>query len=154
MNFETITIEEADTFLEQFSDWIDLDDDVKTVHIRKASVYAQTQWVCSDVVWEDDPDTDDTETVDIPDEVKEAVAYYAYANFSGNLFGDPSVTEEPTRGHLKSTRDKVGSLSTEKSYYQSGAYSSAGTKSTLGYPDSLMRVYCVNSSTEIKLVRV
>lgn len=142
MNITVITTGESDTFLAQYVDWLVLTAPDKAAHIAKASVYAQTQWTCvDDVVWEDDPDTVDVEIVDIPDEIKEAVAYYAYADYHGNLYGDPSSTEEK-HGGLRSNMEKVGDLATEVQYFQGGTQTETGNRSVTGYANALMGVYC------------
>ena len=154
MNTTVITPEESDVFLAAYEDWLALDPTVQEAHIAKGSVYAQTQWTCADVVWEDDPDTEEVEEVDIPALVKEAVAYYAYIDFHGNLYGDPAAVADK-HGNLRATMDKVGDLQTEVEYFQGGSFSGSGTQSHTGYADALMGEYCVSSGTGTgDLVRV
>lgn len=141
MNTTVITPAESDVYLAAYQDWLDLDDATKEAHIAKGSVYAQTQWTCADVVWEDDPDTAEVEVIDIPDSVKEAVAYYAYIDFHGILYGDPTTIPDQ-HGNLRGLMDKVGDLATEVQYFQGGSLSGSGTQSHTGYPDALMGVHC------------
>lgn len=149
MNTAIITPSEADTFLAQYSIWDDLPTLDKTFYIYRASVYVQTHWVCVDeVVWE----TSDDETINIPDEIKEAVAYFAYADSQSNLFGDVT-TEDEKRGTLKALELEASDLRKRVEYYSGSSY--PGALFALGYPSSLMSVYCkkggVNST---ELVRV
>ena len=153
MNTSVINTSEADSYLVLYEDWLDLDDEKKVEYIRRASIYIQTQWTCADVVWEDDPDTVEVESVDIPDEVKEAAAYYAYADFKSVLYGSPT-DDEVFVGNLRSQKDKVGSLSAETTYFRGGSKSPSGTHKRLGYPDSLMNLHCLRNSSNILLVRV
>ena len=147
MNTTAITISDANGYLALYSDWLALSDSAKLRHIAKASAYAQTQWTCvAAVVWEGTPA--------IPDEIKEAIAYYAYADFYGKLFGSPSVDEE-RHGGLRSTMSKVGELIDEIQYFQGGAQTATGNKSSIGYPDALMRLYCeITGVGSISLIRV
>ena len=145
MNKAIITPAESDVYLAAYLDWIALDDTTKTLHIEKASVYVQTQWVCVDVDWDDD--------LTIPDNVKEATAYYAYADFQGTLYGDPGDPTQP--GQLSGKLVTAGSVTVSKSYFK-GSNSIYGSASPFGYPDTLMAVSCesatANSSTD-ELIR-
>lgn len=144
MNKEIITPTEADIYLSAYADWTDLSDPLKVIHISKGSVYAQLQWECVDVDWDD--------TINIPDNIKEAVAYYAYANFGDQLYGDPTEVSEV--GQLNKKLVKVGSVTTSKSYFR-GKDIIYGAASPFGYPDSLMRISCteVTSSNSTTLIR-
>ena len=143
MNRAVITLAEADVILAQFADWIALSNALKLSHITKASVYAQTQWTCVDVDW--------TDSLLVPADIKEAVAYYAAADMSGNLFGDVS-TLDSDKGKIKKERSKVGSLEEEFEY--SGSVPLYSTRRSLGYPDVLMETLCTKKSGEITLTRV
>lgn len=143
MNRAVITPAEADVILAQFADWIALSNSVKTGHISKASVYAQTQWTCVDVDW--------TDSLLIPADIKEAVAYYAIADMHANLFGDVSAADTD-RGKITKERSKVGSLEEEFEY--SGSVPLYATRRSLGYPDVLMGTLCTKISGEITLTRV
>jgi len=148
VNTTVITVDEADDYLAQKAAWLELSDAVKTSHIVKGSVYAQTQWTCvDDVVWEGTPD--------IPDELKEAVAYYAYADSQGVLYGDPSSPVD-RHGGLREVTSRVGELSDSVAYFQGGTQSGSGNMSVTGYADALMRTNCslVSSSSSVGLVRV
>jgi hypothetical protein len=153
MNTTVISAADSDTFLAQFTSWTALDDEVKEFYIARACVYAQTKYTCADVVWEDDPDTDDVEVVSIPDEVKEAIAYFAYADSQSNLFGNPAVVDE-TKGKLRSHKEQLGDLLEEKSWYRGGETSPSGVARSLGYPHTLMSVHCTLNSSSVTLVRV
>lgn len=147
MNTTAITVEESNTYLSMYTTWLNLNEQAKKAFIARGSVYAQTQWTCvDDVVWEGTPA--------IPDEIKEAVAYYAYADYNGKLYGDPANPEE-RRGGLRATVAKVGDLMDEVQYFQGGSQTGVGNMSSTGYADSLMRVHCEKSSAgSISLVRV
>ena len=146
MNTAVINVSESNTTLAQFSDWLALPDSSKKFHITRASVYAQTYYSCTDIVWEDDPDTVEVEAVNIPDEVKEAVAYFAYADFKGNLYGDPATADE-YYGKLRSKKEQLGDLLEETSWYRGGATSPNGVAKSLGYPHTLMSIYCTLASS-------
>jgi hypothetical protein len=143
MNRAVITPAEADVILAQFADWIALSDALKLSHITKASVYAQTQRTCVDVDW--------TDSLLVPADIKEAVAYYAAADMHGNLFGDVS-TLDSDKGKIKKERSKVGSLEEEFEY--SGSVPLYSTRRSLGYPDVLIETLCTKKSGEITLTRV
>jgi hypothetical protein len=145
MNTAVITDSEADVLLASFTDWSTLTEAQKLSFIRRASIFAQVAWTCSSVVWEGDDE-------DIPDEVKEAVAYYAYADFKSNLFGDITSTGS-SHGNLQMSRDKLGDLETERTYFKGGQDLASGFKSILGYPDSLMKIYCTRYTSSL-LTRV
>ena len=140
MNKAVITPDEADIFLAGYDTWLALAAEVKRRHIARASVYAQTQWTCTSVVWVDDPDTAEDE-IDIPAVVKEAVAFYAYADSQNNLFGNVVTADEP-RGNLRSLKSSIGDLSDEVTYFKGGVTTPSGTMKSLGYPDSLMESLC------------
>lgn len=153
MNTAIISIAEADAYLSAYTLWTALTDPEKTHHLTQACVYVQTQWVCEDVVYEDDPDTTEVEVVSIPDEVKEAVAYYAYANSQGTLYGDPAVLDVK-RGNLRSERKTLDKMTKEVSYFRGGSLYPFGTTSALGYPDSLMSVHGVSKdSVAVDVIR-
>jgi len=143
MNKSVITLAEADVILAQFTDWVALSNALKLSHITKASVYAQTQWTCVDVDW--------TDSLLVPADIKEAVAYYAAADMSGNLFGDVS-SADTDKGKIKRERSKVGSLEEEFEY--SGSVPLYATRRSLGYPDVLMGTLCTKTSGEVTLTRV
>lgn len=149
MNTTVITVAEADVFLGQQAAWLGLDNAAKKAFIARGCVYAQTQWTCVDeVVWEG-------AEMDIPDELKEAVAYYAYADSGGNLYGDPA-SPEARHGGLRSVSSKLGELADETQYFQGGAQTGVGNMSATGYADALMKVYCELAATSgsVPLVRV
>jgi hypothetical protein len=155
MNTAVITPAESDSFLSDKTSWLALSEAEKEGHIAKASVYAQTQWTCSEeVVWEDDSATEEVEEEAIPDLIKEAVAWYAYASSKNNLFGDPA-NDDPAKGNLRLERKKLGELEKSVEYYQGGAQKGIGTARHTGYPDALMQVYCEMSfmGGSISLVR-
>lgn len=143
MNKTVITPAEADVLLAQFADWVALSDALKLSHIAKASIYAQTQWTCVDVDW--------TDSDLVPDDIKEAVAYYAAADMHGNLFGDISSLDSD-KGKIKKERSKVGSMEEEFEY--SGSVPLYATRRSLGYPDVLMESLCTKKSGEVTLTRV
>ena len=152
MNTAVITVAESNTTLAQFSNWLVLPDSSKTFHITRASVYAQTYYTCTDIVWEDDPDTVEVEVVDIPNEVKEAVAYFAYADFNGNLYGDPATANE-YKGKLRSKKEQLGDMLEETSWYRGGVSTPNGVAKSLGYPHTLMSLYCTLGA-DTSLLRV
>jgi len=135
MNKAIITPAESDAYLAVYADWLALDNTIKEQHIEKASVYVQTQWTCIDVDWDDTPT--------IPDNIKEATAYYAYADFKGTLYGDPGDTTEP--GQLRSKLVTAGSVTVAKGYYK-GSNNIYGSAAPFGYPDSLMELSCTSAS--------
>lgn len=135
MEYALITPAEADATLDQHDDWLALTDSAKEAHIAKASVYVQTQWVCTDVDW----------TGTIPDIIKTAVAFYALSDMGGNLYGDPSETIE-YHGSLKSKSEKLGPLEEEVSYFRGGGQHPSGVGRSNGYPDALMASLCTASS--------
>lgn len=120
-----VTVEESEFYLSEFSNWSDLSDPIKTAHIKKASVYANVNW---------QSDTYDlSDSTSIPDEIKEAVAHYAYANFSGNLFQSAGSEKSYT---IKSESSKAGPVINSYEYLMS----SPDHTNPLSYPDSLMLV--------------
>ena len=133
-----ITPAEADIILAAYPDWTVLTDEVKEAHIYNASLYIQTQYDCIKV---DGEPIDWTDTATIPDEIKDACAYYAYADASGNLFGD--VATPDTR---KTTREmvKAGSVTVDESFASTGTVQ-GGVSSSLAKPDLLMSLYCTKS---------
>jgi len=134
-----ITKTESNTYLTEFFGWSSLPDATKDLHIKKASLFVQTNWICSEVDWSD--------STTIPDDVKEATAYYAYASYSSNLFG--SVTSEDG-GTIKKKSNKVGSLADSVEYRGS---SPGGAKNSTGYPDSLMKVSGCTATSSSNLLR-
>lgn len=145
MNTAVITVDEANGFLSQFPTWLALDDAAKTHHISRASVYAQTHYTCDDIVWEDPGK-------DIPAEANEAVAYFAYADSQGNLYGDPATVDEYT-GKVRSKKEQLGDMLEETSWYRGGVSSPSGAARSLGYPHTLMSVHCTLAANDA-LMRV
>jgi len=139
MNYAIITPTEADTTLAIYSNWVSLENDTKLAYIRKASVYIQTKWTCAEVDYEGT----------IPDEIKEACAYYAYANFSNNLFNDVNA-KDVAKGTLKSERKVADVVEKEQSWYPGTANSKP---SPLSYPNTLMAIHCT-VTTSNDLIRV
>ncbi len=135
-----ITIAEADAFLAAYPDWLTLTDDQKTAHIYNGSLYIQTTWTCVDV---DGDAIDWTDTANIPEEIKNACALYAYADSLGNLYG--SVATADTR---KTTKEmvKAGSVTIDEEFAAGGS-SAVGVKGSFGLPDTLMGLYCKGSGT-------
>jgi|LGVE01.1.fsa_nt_gb hypothetical protein len=135
LNKAIITVVEADTTLALEAAWLLLTDTVKESHIAKASVYIQTVWECTDIDWSDDST--------IPEEVKEACAYFALADSNGNLYADPK-DEVTGKGLISEETDKVGSLaSTVKYCCDKGV---VDNYDLLQYPNALMGVWCNASS--------
>ena len=137
-----ITALESDVFLALYSTWLDLSDAVKDAHIYNASLYIQTQYDCLKV---DGEDIDWTDTSTIPDEIKNACALYAMADFAENLFGDVATAD--TR---KTTSElvKAGAVTVEEEFASSGTNES-GLSSSFVKPDLLMSFYCTKSSGSI-----
>ncbi len=135
-----ITVVEADVFLAAYPDWLALDDPTKETHIYNASLYIQTGWSCAvngvDIDW--------TDTANIPEEIKQACAYYALADSTGNLYGDVQVTPTAT-GRLTKKMVKAGSVTVDKEYAASGSASIAGAAGSFGLPDDLMSIYCTGT---------
>lgn len=147
MRKDIITPAEADVFLAAYADWLALTpDSVKEAHIAKASVYVQTSWTCVDIDWSDD--------LTIPEDVKEAVAYYAYADMHSVLYGDVTTSRDVGDLQMKSVR--AGDVTVAKAYFKGiGSVSKMGTNSPLGYPNSLMGTYCTaNCASASALTRV
>ncbi len=145
MNLALITPAQADIYLADKEDWLDLDEDIKILHIEHSSVYVQTVWECIDVDW-DDPLT-------IPDEVSKAVALYAYADLHNNLWGDVT-SPDAVHGALKSQEDKVDVLLTKTEWYLGGSVTPSKFNRSLAYPDALMGTACTKLSSSEYLVRV
>lgn len=141
LNKVVITPAESDVFLADKTDWLALDDSVKESHIAKSSVYLQTEWTCENIDWSDD--------LTIPEIVKESCAYYAYADFVGNLFADLTADGTPI-GRLTQQTENVGSLETTYKYSDK---TSSTAPDPLSYPDTLMATECVlaNSATLIRV---
>lgn len=130
LNQAVITPTEADVFLALEAAWLLLTDTVKEDHISKASIYMQTAWTCSDIDWSDD--------TTIPDDVKQACAYYALADSNGNLY--PEATATPTdKGNILEETKKAGSLQKTVKYSDSHLNDSGDL---LQFPNSLMSPYC------------
>ncbi len=142
-----ITVAEADTYLAAFPDWLALDVSVKEAHISNASLYIQTKWSCAvagvAIDW--------TNTLNIPDEIKHACAWYALADSSGNLYGDVQ-TADPGTGKLTGKSVKAGSVTVTKSF-SSGSVAISGSASSHGLPDDLMSIYCTKLSEGATLLR-
>ncbi len=141
-----ITALESQTILAAEADWLLLADAVQLVHIGYGSVYAQTGWTCVDadtglaINW-----------TDAPVDVKEAVAYFALANYRGNLY--PTVNTQTTiteKNVIEVTKKLDGLQKTIK-------YSSPGVDypDALLYPRTLMATVCYSSagSGSVKLIR-
>lgn len=131
MKTDLITPAESTLLLSVYADWADLTDDEKKLYIKHSSYYVQSTWNCVDIDWYDDST--------IPEEVKEAIAYYAYADFKGKLFG-LVTTEKDTEGKIKSIFEKVGEIAEKTEYYST--LKSKGTLAPFGYPDMIMSAYC------------
>ncbi len=142
MNKTVITPAEADSFLSIYTSWSNLSQAQKLDAIAKASVYAQTTWTCADVDWDAVVDTN----------IKEAIAYYAYAASAGALYGDVTVRDE-SHGKLRANEYKVGALATKKSWYRGGATQPQGRNKSLAYPDTLMKTACTAIAAETTLIR-
>lgn len=143
LNKVIITPTEADVTLALESDWLLLTDPVKTDHIAKASVYVQTNWSCSEITWSD--------ATTIGADIKEAVAYYALADFRGNLYPESSDLDD-TQGFLTEETKVMGPMKKTLKYD-----TSKGTDEIyhLQYPDALMAPYCnrISGAGSVKAVR-
>lgn len=142
MNKAVITPAEADSFLSIYTSWSNLSQEQKLNAIAKASVYAQTTWICANVDWDAVTDAN----------IKEAVAYYAYAASAGALYGDVTVRDEP-HGKLRSDEYKVGVLTTKKAWYRGGATQPQGKDKSLAYPDTLMKTVCIAKTFDTEIIR-
>jgi hypothetical protein len=138
MNKAIITPAEADVFLALEEDWLVLDNATKVAHIERASVYVQTQWVCA-FDWDDTPN--------IPEVVKEAVAWYAYSEFKGVLYG----SSDASTFDVVEKSVKAGSVTVSKKFNAAGG--KYGPASQLGYPDALMKSECSRVSSVSELIR-
>jgi len=136
LNKAIVTPAESDVVLSSFADWVALTDDIKAVHIAKASVHMQTKWTCSDVDWSDG----DT----IPDDIKEACCYFALADYVGNLYSDPSVVASG-EGRVTETSDTVGPLKTAVKF-EHGSWSDTAN-ARRSYANDLMGVYCTRKTS-------
>ena len=145
MRKDIITPVEADVFLAQYLSWTALTNDQKLYYIGRASVYVQLAWTCADVDWADD--------TTITDNMREAIAYYAFADSAGNLYGDVAVADE-FKGSIKHEKYKLDTLALENAWYARNAAKPSGSHSSLGYPNSLMEVACTFNSSVTELVRV
>lgn len=85
-----ITIEESDTYNTSSTDWLELSDTEKTLHIFYASLYIQTKWTCLEIDWED--------LTTVPDDIKRACAYYADADRLKLLYSP--MTADYAKGRL------------------------------------------------------
>lgn len=143
LNKEVITPAEADSYLSDKDDWLDLVDSVKENRIARASVYLQTNWTCENIDWSD--------SSTIPEIVKESCAYYAYADFRGNLFSELSSDGTPLGRITELTKDLDGLLTTTKYSDKTGSVS----PNPLSYPDALMGTECKEVfSGSVELIRV
>jgi hypothetical protein len=135
-----ITIPEADGFLLEYPEWDSLDSDIKDIHIRKASAYVCTNWDCDDL--------DFSVTADIPSDIKEATAQYAYASYAGNLF---MGTDGERAYRIRSESGKSGPSSSSYEYSPSmGVHGNP-----LSYPESLMSLaLCTKKASGGVLERV
>lgn len=130
MNRSIITAEESALYLSFSTEWVALDDDTMERHISLACVYMQSEWQCDGLDWND--------STAIPDEMKEACAYYALASFSGNLYTSADETVEQ-KGNIIEETDVLGPLESTLKYSDSGV---ASKSSVLQYPNTLMSIYC------------
>jgi len=130
LNKVIVTPAEADVYLANKADWIELSDSVKSVYIARASVYIQTSWTCEDVDWSDN--------TTISDIIKESCSYYAYADFKGNLFPDLDIDSTPL-GRVTQHTQKLEGL--EETYKYSDTTGSI-TSNPLSYPDTLINTEC------------
>ena len=145
MRKDIITVAEADVLLSLYQEWLSLTPLQREKHISKASVYVQTQWTCVDIDWDDD--------LTIGDDIREAIAYYAYADAAGVLYGD--VTASRDVGDLQMKSIKTGEVTVAKAYFKGiGSINKTGTQSPLGYPNSLMGAHCsANCASASTLIR-
>lgn len=143
INKALITIAEADTTLALDQAWLDLDDDVKTQNIGLASTYVQLSWSCTGIDWDD--------TDNLPDEIKEATAYYAQISSQGMLYQDSA--SGPSEGMLIEETNKLGSLESTKKWSQDKV--DGVDFDPTQYPDALMGYYCtgVSGGGSVKAVR-
>jgi hypothetical protein len=123
--YDLITVAEADATLAQRPDWLALTDDEKSEHITKASVYVQTSWRCDEVEW-----------TDLPSDIKDAVAWYAYADMQGALYPD-------SEAQVKKQKDELGSLKSDTEWYQRTMM--LPTSEHLKFPDAIMSAYCFSN---------
>jgi hypothetical protein len=123
--YDLITIAEADATLSQRPDWLALTDEEKSEHIARASVYVQTSWRCEDIEW-----------TDLPQDIKDAVAWYAYADTQDALYAD-------SEAQVKKQKDELGSLKSDTEWYQRTMISSSSEH--LKFPDAIMSAYCFSN---------
>ena len=142
MNTAVITPAEADVYLAQYPNWLNLTNDQKLYFISRASAYVQMEWSCTNVDWDDDSTISPT--------IKEAVAYYAYADSANNLYGDVTEATE-IKGPLRVEEYKLDTLAIKNQWYKGSQNS---TLSSLGYPNSLMETECQLASSTTELIRV
>jgi hypothetical protein len=135
LNKAVITPAESDVFLAHKADWLILDDTVKLIHLARSSVYLQTNWTCAEIDWDDE--------LTISDVVKESCAYYAYADFVGNLFSSLSA-DGTAIGRLTQKTENLGDL---ESTYKYSDTSSSTSSDPLDYPDTLMATECTSVSS-------
>lgn len=143
-----ITAVESQTILAAEADWLLLTDAVQDIHIGYGSVYAQIGWTCVD---------EDTGLVidwaDAPTDVKEAVAYFALANFRGQLYPSVNTQTAISEDNIVEITKKLGSMQKTIKYASPGA----GYPDPLDYPQDLMSTVCSRSSRatggSVKLVR-
>jgi len=138
---DLITPAESETFLSHYDDWLSLDEPTQERHISAGSVYVQLKWTCEDIDWSD--------TSGLPVDIKEAIAYYSYANFKGLLYGDPSQSSLNEEFMVSGRIDK---LTRTVEFRSPKDFSSS--QHPLAYPNSLMSAYCTsNIIGGVRLVR-
>ena len=144
MRKDVITIAEADVVLFAQADWLSLSDAVKIASIGRASVYVQTKWSCADIDWEDD--------TTIFADVKEAIAYFAYADSKGVLYGNAGQLDSDI---LSSKSVKAASVTVTKVYATSRTLNTpSSSMRQLGYPTDLMSMYCTKAIYSQPVTRV
>lgn len=132
-----ITAAESQTILALESDWIALDDSVQEIHIGYGSVYAQTGWSCIDSTTGLEMDW-----TDAPDDVKEAVAYFALANFRGVLYPNVNTQAALTEQNIIEVTKKLGTMQKTVKYSPPGA----DYPDPLSYPRILMDSLCTKAT--------
>lgn len=135
-----ITKDESNLFLSNYPDWLVLYDGVKDEHIKKASAYTQSRWSMVDVGWDE---------VVIGEGVKEAASHYAYASFSGNLFGNVGTADAKS---IRRKYKKMGPMVDDVEYFSSSG--STDFTTAFGYPDTLMRLEGFSDGSNDSLTRV
>ena len=141
-----ITAAESQVTLAAEADWMALDEALQATHIGYGSIYVQTKWTCID---------EDTcleiDWTDAPDDIKEAVAYFALANLRLVLYPAVNTQTAVSEKNITEITKKLGTMQKTIKYDAPGVDYPNG----LMYPETLMDSLCSKSGVggAVKAVR-